>query len=100
MKEVTKENFKETISKGLVMVDFYAHWCAPCKAITPLLDELSKETDTTIVNVNVDSEPELASEYGIRSIPAVYLFKNGEVVDKQIGAASKMKYAEMIKKAS
>ena len=84
MKILTKEdNFNEIIKEGLVLVDFFANWCGPCKMLTPHLEELSKEY--SVIKVNVDECEELAREYGIMSIPALFLFKNGELIDKKIG---------------
>ena len=84
MKILTKEdNFNELIKEGLVLVDFFANWCGPCKMLTPHLEELSKEY--SVIKVNVDECEELAREYGIMSIPALFLFKNGELIDKKIG---------------
>jgi len=77
------DNFEELISEGLVLVDFFAEWCGPCKMLVPNLEELAKEY--SIVKVNVDEFEELARKYAIMSIPALYLFKNGEVIDKKIG---------------
>lgn len=84
MKIVTKEDtFKELIQEGLVLVDFFANWCGPCKMLTPHLEELSKEYN--VLKVNVDELEELAREYGIMSIPALFLFKDGELIDKKVG---------------
>ena len=78
-----KDNFDELISGELILVDFYADWCGPCKMLIPILEELGKEYK--ILKVNVDEFEDLARRYGIMSIPALYLFKNGEVIDKKIG---------------
>lgn len=79
-------NFDELINKELVIVDFFAEWCGPCKMQSRVLDEL---TDYNIVRVNVDDEPELAKKYGVMSIPTLIKFKNGEEVDKNVGFLSK-----------
>ena len=78
-----KDNFDELIKGDLTLVDFFANWCGPCKMLAPNLEELADEFN--IVKVNVDEFEDLARRYGIMSIPALYLFKNGEVIDKKIG---------------
>ena len=86
MKIVNKEEFLETIKEGYSLVDFYADWCGPCKMLGPVLEELAKvNEDVKFVKVNVDEEGELAKEYGIMSIPAVYFFKDGEAVASSVG---------------
>ena len=80
------DSFDELINEKLVLVDFFADWCGPCKMLTPNLEELSK--DYKIVKVNVDEFEDIARRYGIMSIPALYLFKDGEVIDKKIGYQS------------
>ena len=91
-KEITDANFDEVIATDKpVLVDFWAEWCGPCKMIGPLVEEIAAEYDgkAVIGKVNVDNNPNSSAKYGIRSIPTLLFFKNGEVVDKQIGAASK-----------
>ena len=86
MKVVNGTEFKEIIRDGVTVADFYADWCGPCKMLGPVLETLSQElTDVTFIKVNVDDEMDLAQEYGIMSIPAVFLFKNGEAVAQSIG---------------
>lgn len=91
--EVTDSNFEEQILKAdkPALVDFWAEWCGPCRMITPIVDELSEELDgkAIISKVNVDNNPEICSKYGIRNIPTILFFKDGEVVDKQVGATQK-----------
>ena len=86
---LTTHNFDEALiaTEGLVMVDFWAEWCGPCKAIAPVLEELASEGRVTLFKVNVDENPELAARYAIRSIPTVLFVKQGTVVDRVIGAA-------------
>jgi len=91
--ELTDANFESTVlaSDKLSVVDFWAEWCGPCRAIGPVIDELSKEYEgkVNIGKVNVDNNAKISMEYGITSIPAILFIKNGQVVDKQIGAAAK-----------
>lgn len=85
------ENFKEEVleTKGIVLVDFWASWCGPCKMLAPILEEISEETSVKISKVDVDSNNELAGEFKIRSIPTIIVFRNGEKVDEMIGFKSK-----------
>ena len=82
-------NFDKVIQEGVVLVDFYADWCGPCKMLAPILDELSEEVTAKIVKINVDDNPGLSQKYGVRSIPTMIAFKNGEVVDQIIGLVQK-----------
>jgi thioredoxin 1 len=85
---VTDQSFTSEVEKeGLVLVDFWAPWCGPCKMIAPILDELDQTAGdkVTIVKSNVDENPETASKFGVMSIPTLILFKNGQPVDKIVG---------------
>jgi len=88
---VTKDNFNSTVSEGVSLLDFWAPWCGPCKMQGPIVDELANELEGTakIAKVNVDEEPELASQFGVMSIPTLIVFKNGQPVDKLVGLQSK-----------
>jgi thioredoxin 1 len=87
---LTEQNFDEALiaNKGLVMVDFWAEWCSPCRAIAPVLEELAAASEgrVTLMKVNVDANPGLAARYGIRSIPTILFFKEGAIVDRVLGA--------------
>ena len=91
--DLTEQNFDEALiaNHGLVMVDFWAEWCGPCQAIAPLLEELAEASEgrMTLMKVNVDAEPRLAARYNIRSIPTILFVKEGQVVDRVVGAAPK-----------
>jgi thioredoxin 1 len=98
---LTKENFGETIkSDKPVLVDFWASWCGPCRAVAPVIEQLADEyIDRVIVGkVNVDEQNELAARYKIMTIPTIILFKNGESVSKLVGVRSKQDFADMIDK--
>lgn len=98
--EITDSNFDSILAEGRpLMVDFGAEWCGPCKTIAPIVDELAKtyEGKVTIGKCDVDANNELAVKYGIRNIPILLFFKDGEIVDKQVGAASKSAIEDKIK---
>ena len=96
--ELTEANFKDTISEGVCLVDFWAPWCGPCRMIAPVIEELAEDYEgkAKICKVNTDEQPSIASEYGIRSIPTILFFKDGELVDQMVGAAGKAVFAEKL----
>lgn len=99
MIEVNERTFKESVldEKGLVVVDYNAVWCSPCRMMKPIFDELSGEyNDVKIVGVDVDENPNLASSQGIRNIPTILFFKNGIVVDRMVGAYPRINIKEKI----
>ncbi|MEN9372042.1 MAG: hypothetical protein RLZZ390_2 [Bacteroidota bacterium] len=99
-KEFTDGNFQNEVldSDKLSMIDFWAEWCGPCRAIGPVVEELSKEFEgrVNIGKVNVDHNPQLSMNYGITSIPAILFIKNGQVVDKLVGAQPKHNFVKKI----
>jgi thioredoxin 1 len=98
--EINDANFEELVIKSdkPIMVDFWAAWCAPCMMIAPVIEEIANEYEgkATVGKVDVDASMNVAAKYGIRSIPTVFFFKDGRVVDKQIGAASKQVYTNKL----
>ena len=91
MKILNKNEFDAIKNNGIVLVDFYADWCGPCKMIAPVLEELSKEYEgkAAIVKVNVDNEQQLVAQYGVMSIPNLVLLKDGQVVKQVVGYQAK-----------
>ena len=101
---LTERNFDEALvaAKGLALVDFWAEWCGPCRAIAPMLDELVEAAQgrVALMKVNVDESPGLASRYGIRSIPTILIVKDGKVVDQVVGAVPKPVLRQRIERAN
>lgn len=92
------EEFEQTIETGKVLVDFFATWCGPCRMLTPVLEELSEEVnDVTIIKVDVDELPELARRYAIMSIPTIFYFVDGQIVNKTVGFQDKQSLKKIIK---
>jgi thioredoxin 1 len=98
--EVTDANFEEVVLKSEipVVVDFWAEWCGPCRMVAPVVEELSHDYEgkVLVTKVDVDSNPNTAMQFGIRSIPTILFVKNGEVVDKHVGAAPKSSLAAKV----
>ncbi|MCG3668583.1 thioredoxin [Aliarcobacter butzleri] len=96
--DLNKNNIKENIQEGVVLVDFWAPWCGPCRMLAPAIDQLAEEFENKakICKVNTEEEPDLTSEYQVRSIPTILFFKNGEIVDQMIGTTTKAKLEEKL----
>ncbi|WP_298299985.1 thioredoxin [Hydrotalea sp.] len=98
--EITDANFQTEVLAGnqLTMIDFWAEWCGPCRAIGPVVEELAKEYEGVVKvgKLNVDHNPQVSLNYGITSIPAILFIKNGEVVDKLVGAQPKANFVKKI----
>ena len=98
-KAVSDESFEKDVLKaqGPVLVDFWAEWCGPCKQIAPALDEIAAEKDKiTVAKINIDDNPMTPGKYGVRGIPTLMIFKNGEPVSSKVGAMAKGKIEEWI----
>ena len=98
--ELTAEKFDKFIEKGIVLIDFHAHWCMPCVIMSPIVDEISKKfkDKLKVGKINIDNFPELAQKYNIRSIPNFILFKDKKVIDQFIGSISKEEMEKRIRK--
>ncbi len=98
--EITDANFEDEVLKSQipVIVDFWAEWCGPCRMVGPIVEELGKEYEgkVSVGKVDVDSNPGVSAKFGIRNIPTILFFKNGEIVDKQVGAVPKQVLAGKI----
>lgn len=103
VKLATDDNFEAEVLKSSLpaLVDFWAVWCGPCKALAPVIDEIASEYagKVNVFKLNVDDNPETAGKYGIRGIPTVLLFKDGKVVNQAVGVAPKANFVSMIEKA-
>lgn len=99
MKVIKESEFINEVKEGLVLVDFYADWCGPCKMLSPVLEQINKENrDVKVVKVNIDDSRSIASYYQVQSIPTLVLFKDGEFIHRIVGFNPKKKIEELILK--
>lgn len=97
---ITKNNFEEEVIKSdkPVLLDFWAAWCGPCRMVSPIVDEIAEEReDIKVGKVNVDEQGELAEKFGVMSIPSLFVMKNGEIVNKSVGAIPKAQILNLLK---
>ena len=99
IKYLKNENFADEIKEGIILVDFYADWCGPCKMLSPIIDEVAQENDDIkVVKVNVDESSDIALEYKVMSIPTLVVIKNGQEVARSIGVIDKSEIKNMLAK--
>ncbi|AKJ63587.1 thioredoxin [Kiritimatiella glycovorans] len=101
IKDLNGENFDQAVNSGVALVDFWAPWCGPCKMQTPILESLADKVgdEVTLAKVNVDEGPEIAARYGVRSIPTLIVFKDGEVAQQFVGVKQEAELKQAIESA-
>ncbi|MCK4982348.1 MAG: thioredoxin [Victivallaceae bacterium] len=99
VKHLNSANFEELTSKGLVLIDFWATWCGPCRMLGPVLDQVADEMgdEAVVGKINIDEEQDLAVKFGVRSIPALFVLKDGEVVESFVGVKDKSTLVNSLK---
>jgi thioredoxin 1 len=100
VKTFTDSNFEDETRQGVVLVDFWAEWCGPCRRLAPTVDALAEDFEgrATVAKLNVDENPSVPGKYAVRGIPALLLFKDGQLADTIVGLVAKDKIAEMIER--
>jgi thioredoxin 1 len=100
VKVFTDANFRDEVKNGIVLVDFWATWCAPCRRIAPIVDQLAEEYTgkVTVAKVDIDENPMTPASFGVRGIPTLLLFKNGDLKETLVGLDSKERLAQLIDK--
>ena len=100
LKKLNKDNLKKGTAEGLILVDFYADWCPPCKALLPTMKKLAEKSDQAVIaKVNTEDSPEIAQEFNVKSIPTSILLKNGNEVDRLVGNVSLKNLEALIESA-
>jgi len=96
LKILNESNFKNMVSEGITVVDFYADWCGPCKALAPILEKVSEKVEAKVCKVNVDESRELARQFGVKGIPFLVVMKDGKMVEQSVGLKDEAAIIEMI----
>jgi len=94
------ESFQEAVADGVVLVDFYADWCGPCKQLEPIVERLAATTDATVAKVDIDANQGLAAQYGVRSVPTLVLFADGEAAERLVGMQGEQQLRSLVERYS